>query len=133
MSTVLGSPQRPSSQTTAQANAVPKPFEVLLAIGNILIWLLAAYVIYLHIRARWDLEARYRARIQAERLARHPREVEEDQDWKDEMLDWHGELEDMSLRGIEVDADTEIEARMEIMEIPNRQEFERDNGQLWRW
>ncbi|KAH0847185.1 hypothetical protein AYO21_02572 [Fonsecaea monophora] len=156
MSTVLGSPQRSSSQTTARTNTVPKPFEVFLAIGNILIWLLAAYVIYLHIRARWDLEACYRAHIQAERQARgeaekqlrHPvradsrghkrklrqiqEEAEEDQDWRDEMLDWHGELEDLSLRGMEVDTDTEIEARMEIMEIPNRQEFERDNGKLWR-
>ncbi|KIW34531.1 uncharacterized protein PV07_01307 [Cladophialophora immunda] len=157
MSTVLGSPRRPLSQTNAPANAEPTPFEVFIAIGNILTWLLAVYVIYLHVQARWDLEARHRAQVEAERRAwseadrqwRDPdpeqirgqkrklqqiqEEVDGDQGWEDEMLDWHGEIEERAAREVEVDSDSEIEERMEVMEIPSRQEFERDYGQLWRW
>ncbi|KIY01942.1 uncharacterized protein Z520_02080 [Fonsecaea multimorphosa CBS 102226] len=153
MSTVLGTPRRPSSQAAASANVEPTPFEILIAIGNILTWLLTVYVIYLHIQARWDLEARYRAHVQAERQAqieaekqwedqvpaenRRPKrkqiqaEIDGDEDWEDEALDWHNEDVDVAVREAEVDSSDELEERMEVMEIPGRQELERDYGRLW--
>ncbi|KIW94287.1 uncharacterized protein Z519_05603 [Cladophialophora bantiana CBS 173.52] len=157
MSTVLGSPRPPSSQPTSATNGEPTPFEVLIAIGNILTWLLAVYVVYLHIQARWDLDARYRAHVEAERQTwseaekywRDPspaedrgqeqrlqqilEEVEGDQDWEDEMLEWHGEIEGPTARKVETDIIGEIEEGMEVMEIPGQEEFERDYGRLCRW
>ncbi|OAP65032.1 hypothetical protein AYL99_01004 [Fonsecaea erecta] len=159
MSRVPGPPQRPSSQTTGSANIEPTPFEILIAIGNILTWLLAVYVICLRVQARWDLEARYRAHVEAERqqvarveaeeqwsdpapaenrgqkrkLHQILEEVDVDQGWEDEIVEQHGETERLTMREVELDSDDEIEERMEVMEILSRQEFERDYGRLWRW